>query len=185
MIPRNLLYATPLLGFLAVAVAFWLGLDPKRNPSEVPSVLIDRPVPGFMLPPLAGSDAPGFSTGDLQLGHVTLVNVFASWCVPCRAEHPYLMRLAREQDVRIYGINYKDKRDDALNWLGELGNPYVAIGADTDGRVAIEWGIYGVPETFVVDETGVIRFRQVGPLFPEVLREEILPLIEALRESKQ
>jgi cytochrome c biogenesis protein CcmG/thiol:disulfide interchange protein DsbE len=180
---KKLLYLVPAAAFLVVAGAFLWGLDPERDPREVPSVLIDRPVPEFTLPPLAGMDVPGFATADLQAGQVALVNVFASWCVPCRAEHPYLMRLARDGVVPIYGINYKDKPADALAWLEELGSPYVAIGADEAGRVAIDWGIYGVPETFVIDQTGVIRYRQVGPIFPKVLEEEILPLIATLREG--
>lgn len=179
-----MLYLLPAAAFVIIAGVFLWGLDPERDPREIPSVLIDRPIPEFMLPALEGMDVRGFATANLQTGQVVLVNVFASWCVPCRAEHPYLMRLARDRVVPIYGINYKDKRADALAWLQELGSPYIAIGADESGRVAIDWGIYGVPETFVVDQNGVIRYRQVGPVFPKVLDDEILPLISALREGQ-
>jgi cytochrome c biogenesis protein CcmG/thiol:disulfide interchange protein DsbE len=173
--------APPLL-FLIVAAAFLWGLNPERDPREVPSALINESVPEFSLPPLEGAAVPGFSSADLRTGEVALVNVFASWCIPCRAEHPFLMRLAEDGIVPIYGLNYKDKRSNAVSWLAELGNPYVAIGADENGRVAIDWGVYGVPETFVIDRVGVIRYRHVGPLFPETLEETILPLIRSLRE---
>jgi cytochrome c biogenesis protein CcmG/thiol:disulfide interchange protein DsbE len=184
MSSRRVVYLIPVLGFLVVAAAFLWGLNPERNPREVPSVFIDRPVPDFTLPALEGTGVPGFSSADPRSGQVALVNVFASWCVPCRAEHPFLVRLAGEPAVPIYGINYKDKRTDAVAWLAELGNPYVAIGADESGRVAIDRGIYGVPKTFVIDPTGVIRYRQVGPLFPQLLEEDILPLIRSLRGEK-
>lgn len=182
---RRLIYLVPAIAFAAIAGAFLWGLDPERDPREIPSALIDEPIPEFALPALAGVRIPGFSSADLHSGQVALVNVFASWCLPCRAEHPVLMRLAKDRVVPIYGINYKDKPADAAAWLAELGNPYVGIGADENGRVAIDWGIYGVPETFVVDQEGVIRYRQVGPIFPQVLDEKILPLILALRERRK
>ena len=124
---------------------------------------------------------PGLATADLN-GEVSLVNVFASWCGPCRIEHPLFMRLAEEGEVAIYGINYKDEAEDAKRWLRDLGDPYRRIGVDGDGRVAIEWGVYGVPETFVIDREGTIRFKQVGPLSVEVLKETILPLIRTLQQ---
>jgi cytochrome c biogenesis protein CcmG/thiol:disulfide interchange protein DsbE len=176
---RRLVYLLPLLVFAVVAVAFYLGFE--HDPHELPSVLIDKPVPVFDLPPLPGRKA-GLSNRDLT-GDVQLVNVFASWCVPCRQEHPVVARLVREHGVVVRAINQKDKPDDALAWLARLGDPYASIGADADGRVSIEWGVYGVPETFVVDRQGRIRHRHVGPLTPEVVEGTILPLINALRKG--
>jgi cytochrome c biogenesis protein CcmG/thiol:disulfide interchange protein DsbE len=155
---------------------FAVGL--RHDPSIVPSVLIDKPVPDFDLPPLL-DDKPGLATTDLN-GQVALVNVFASWCIPCRVEHPLFMHLAEQGEVPVYGINYKDAPADAKRWLAELGDPYARIGADRDGRAGIEWGVYGVPETFVVDGTGTIRFKQVGPLSAEVLEKTIMPLVREL-----
>src|SRR5690554_1104789 len=177
----RLLFLFPLLIFAVGAYFFYLGLDPARDPSTIPSVLIDQPAPAFELPAITGGDQPGFSTGDLGNGEVTLVNVFASWCLPCRAEHPLFMDLAAEERVRILGINYKDEPEEALAWLKELGNPYERIGADEEGRVGIEWGISGVPETFVVDREGTIRYRHVGPIHPVELEELILPILERLQ----
>ena len=176
---RRLLYAVPLAAFVAVAAWFALGLT--RDPSKVPSALIDRPIPDFALPALAGAGVPGLEADTIK-GKVALVNMFASWCVPCKIEHPIFMRLAAEKRVAIYGINYKDKGEDAARWLKELGNPYAAIGHDEPGRVGIEWGVYGVPETFVIDREGRIRFKQVGPITPAVLRDTILPLIAQLEK---
>ncbi len=169
--------------FAIVAGTFLWGLDPDRDPREVPSTLIDDPVPNFSLPPLEGTGVPGFSSADLRAGEVSLVNVFASWCFPCRIEHPFLMRIAEDGIAPIYGINYKDSQSKAASWLAEWGNPYVAIGADEKGRITIDWGAYGVPETYVVDQAGVIRYRHVGPLFPEILEGTIVPLIRSLREK--
>jgi cytochrome c biogenesis protein CcmG, thiol:disulfide interchange protein DsbE len=173
---RRLLFLLPVLIFVGVGIGLAVGLT--RDPSTLPSPLIDKPVPTFELPPLAGRDGPGFSSADLE-GRVSLVNVFASWCVPCRVEHPLLMALA-EDGVAIYGIDYKDPAEKAAGWLAELGDPYQAIGADQDGRVAIDWGVYGVPETFVVDREGRIRHRHVGPLQPRDIEETIRPLLEDL-----
>jgi cytochrome c biogenesis protein CcmG/thiol:disulfide interchange protein DsbE len=181
VMPNRLLYLAPLLVFAVVAGYFVWGLNPSRDPGEIPSVLIDQPVPQFDLPPLAGVDRPGLSSADLEDGPVTLVNVFASWCIPCRAEHKYFMALAEADKVRLAGINYKDKTADAVRWLAELGNPYARIGADDAGRAGIEWGISGVPETFVIDRKGQIRYRHVGPLYDQVLEDEILPLVESLK----
>lgn len=174
---RRLLYLLPLLAFLAIAAWFAAGLS--RDPSRIPSALIDRPMPAFALPAVADSGVPGMATADLR-GHVTLVNVFASWCVPCRSEHPILLRLAHEPNVVLYGIDYKDPPADGAKFLHEFGNPYAAIGADTDGRAGIDLGVYGVPETFVVDRDGRIRHKQVGPITPQTLQETILPLIAQL-----
>jgi cytochrome c biogenesis protein CcmG/thiol:disulfide interchange protein DsbE len=161
---------------VGLAVLFAVGL--RHDPSIVPSLLIDKPVPDFDLPPLL-EDKPGLATADLN-GQVALVNVFASWCIPCRIEHPMFMRLAEKGEVPVYGINYKDAPADAKRWLAELGDPYTRIGADRDGRAGIEWGVYGVPETFVVDGTGTIRFKHVGPLTAEVLEDTIMPLVREL-----
>jgi cytochrome c biogenesis protein CcmG/thiol:disulfide interchange protein DsbE len=173
---RRLLYLLPVLIFVGVGIGLAVGLT--RDPSTLPSALIDRPVPTFELPPLPGRDGPGFSSADLE-GRVSLVNVFASWCLPCRVEHPLLMALA-DEGVAIYGIDYKDPADKAAGWLAELGDPYRAVGADQDGRVAIDWGVYGVPETFVIDRAGRIRHRHVGPLQPRDIEETIKPLLAEL-----
>jgi cytochrome c biogenesis protein CcmG/thiol:disulfide interchange protein DsbE len=177
MSARRLLYLVPVLIFVVVGIGLALGLT--RDPSVLPSALLDQPVPEFDLPPLAGRDDPGLSSRDLKASGPALVNVFASWCVPCRAEHPLLMALA-EQGVTIYGINYKDPPEQASAWLEELGDPFARIGADRDGRVGIDWGVYGVPETFVVDGEGRIRHRFVGPLQARDIDQTLLPLLAEL-----
>lgn len=173
---NRLLFAIPLILAVAVFVYFYEGLG--RDASVVPSALINRPAPEFDLPPLK-DDKPGLKTADLK-GKVALVNVFASWCVPCRAEHPMIRRLAEEYGIPVYAINYKDKREDALKYLDELGDPYERIGFDSTGRVGIDWGVYGVPETYVIDRNGIIRFKHVGPLLERHIKDEILPLVEKL-----
>lgn len=177
---KRALYFLPLALFLGLAGYFAWGLT--RDPSKIPSALIDRPIPEFALPELAGAGKPALSSASLK-GEVVLVNVFASWCLPCKIEHPIFMRLARERVVTIHGISYKDKAEDSRAWLAQLGNPYAAIGWDFDGRVSIDWGVYGVPETFVVDRAGTIRFKHVGPITPDVLNRDILPLIERLKRA--
>ena len=173
---KRLVFVVPLLlfGGLALLFATQLGHDPKI----VPSALIDREVPEFDLPPLK-ADKGGLSTADLK-GRVALVNIFASWCIPCRAEHPILMDLSKRDDIAIYGINYKNKPEEAKAWLAELGDPYDRIGVDRNGRAGIEWGVYGVPETFVVDRDGRIRYKVVGPLTPREVKDTVLPLIREL-----
>lgn len=178
MTMRRLLYLIPVLVFVGVGIGLAVGLT--RDPSQLPSALIDKPVPTFELPPIAGRGGEGLSTGDLS-GGVALVNVFASWCVPCRAEHPLLIALA-ERGVTIYGINYKDPPEQARAWLDELGDPFRRIGADRDGRVSIDWGVYGVPETFVVDAEGRIRHKYVGPLQPRDVEQSLLPMLAELGE---
>ena len=173
---RGWLYLLPVLLFAALAIGFYAGLG--SDPTALPSALIDRKAPDFALPSLAQGE-PGFSSADLQ-GQVSLVNIFASWCAPCRAEHPVLNALAKSKRVPIYAINYKDKTQNADAWLAELGNPYSKIGVD-DGRIAIEWGVYGVPETFVVDRAGHIRYRHVGPLTQADIERTILPLVAKLQ----
>ena len=178
---RRLRYLAPVFLFVALAAALGVQLL-TGEPGKVPSALIDKPVPEFDLPPVQGFESVGgFATADLGQGAVALVNIFASWCGPCRVEHPLLMALAEDETVPLYGINYKDTPDDAERWLGRLGNPYTLMGADLDGRTGIEWGVYGVPETFVVDGAGRIRHRHVGVLSKHDLDETILPLIEDLR----
>src|SRR5438105_702467 len=161
---RPWLVLLPIALFIALAVLFYRGLS--GNPSEIPSVLIDKPVPEFALDPIEGLAVPGFGSSDLSKGQITLVNVWASWCVPCRNEHPLLIELAKRNDIRVYGINYKDDAENARRFLGSLANPFAAVGADRTGRVAIDWGVYGVPETFIVDGRGIIRFKWIGELTP-------------------
>jgi len=170
-------FILPLAVFVLVAGVFAYLLLTGHDASKIPSVLIDQPAPAFDLVPLDDS-RPGFATADLA-GHVSIVNFFASWCLPCRAEHPLLMRLA-EDGVAVYGINYKNERADAIKWLAELGNPYRRIGADDDGRAGIEWGVYGLPETFIIGKGGRIRFKHVGPITPQALDEVILPILKEL-----
>lgn len=159
-----------LLGFLAVGLSL--------NPREIPSPLINKPAPAFSLPAL---DAPEqkISAQDLR-GKVWILNVWASWCVACRIEHPLLVEFSKSGMVPIYGLNYKDKRDDALRWLVNFGNPYTRSLSDIDGLVGIDFGVYGVPETFVIDKQGVIRMKHIGPVTPEVLRDDIIPLVRKL-----
>lgn len=173
---RGWLYLLPVLLFAAVGVVLALGLE--RDARTLPSVLVDKPAPAFALPPLPGRDDRGFSRADLG-GAVMLVNVFASWCVPCRIEHPVLEQLARE-GVVVHAINYKDDPRDALSFLRTLGDPFTRVGVDREGRAAIDWGVYGVPETFVVDREGRIRYRHVGPLQPRDLERTIRPLLARL-----
>ena len=156
-----------------------LAVGLRLNPREVPSPLIDKPAPAFTLPRL---DDPQqhFSRKDM-LGKVWMLNVWASWCVSCREEHPVLVGLSKKNIVPIYGLNYKDERKDALAWLGRLGNPYTVSIMDADGRIGIDYGVYGVPETYVIDKQGVIRYKQIGPVTPEVLEAKILPLVKKLQ----
>lgn len=171
-------YLLILLAFLALVVVLAIGLT--LDPRKVPSPLIGKPVPEFSLPPVKGR-VLGLSDKDLK-SQVSLVNVFASWCVACRQEHPLFMQLKAHGTVPIHGINYKDRPNDAAQWLDELGDPYTRTGADLDGRVSIDWGVYGVPETFVIDRDGRIAYKQIGPITPQVLEDTILPLISRLRQ---
>ncbi len=175
--PR-LVYLLPLAVFVALAAVFLIRLETAGNPEAIPSALVGKPAPDFDLAPLAGIDRPGLATADLK-GPVTVVNVFASWCGPCRLEHPQLIELARDERVRLVGINYKDVTANAVRFLDELGNPYAAIGVDDRGRAAIDWGVYGVPETFIVDAAGVIRYKHIGPIDAKALDDAIRPAIEA------
>ncbi|OGA22351.1 MAG: thiol:disulfide interchange protein [Betaproteobacteria bacterium RIFCSPLOWO2_02_FULL_67_26] len=169
--------AIPLVVFVAIASFLAIGLT--LNPREVPSPLIGKPVPVFSLPPVLGRTL-GLSDKDLK-GEVSVVNVFASWCVPCRQEHPLIQRLAKV--VPVHGLNYKDRPEDAARWLDELGDPYTRTGADLDGRVGIDWGVYGVPETFIIDRDGRVAYKQIGPITPRILDEKLLPLVRQLRSK--
>lgn len=179
----RLTFVLPIAGFLFLAAVLGLylyqvGLGGKVV-SDLPSALINKPAPVFELPAIDGK-AGGFSSKQLT-GTASLVNIWASWCPPCRVEHPLLMRLAKE-GVPIFGINYKDKPAAARAFLEELGNPFKSLGADRNGRAAIDWGVYGYPETFVVDKTGHIRYRHVGPIMANDLTETIYPLLKALNK---
>ncbi|XWR21299.1 DsbE family thiol:disulfide interchange protein (plasmid) [Sinorhizobium meliloti] len=161
-------------------LAVMLGWGLSHNAQVIPSALIGKQVPVFRLPPVQGRTL-GLSSVDLT-GEVSLVNVFASWCTACREEHPVFMELRRTRAVPIHGINYKDRPQDAEKWLDTMGDPYTRTGADLNGRVSIDWGVYGVPETFVIDRRGRIAFKHVGAVTPEVYREKLAPLIAELRK---
>jgi len=173
-------YLIPLIIFIVLVAFFAHGL--QRDPSLVPSPLIDKPLPEFSLPLLQSPESV-MTSGDLG-GEVTLLNVWASWCVACRHEHPVLMKLARQGTVRIVGLDYKDKREAALQWLDRYGNPYTASFFDESGEVGIDLGVYGVPETYILDRNGVIRYKHVGPVTEEVLEETVLPILERLRREE-
>ncbi|MFT3988449.1 DsbE family thiol:disulfide interchange protein [Aestuariivirga sp.] len=165
--PNPVLIALPVILFAALALLFWKGLF--GDPQTVPSALIGKPAPEVTLPAIEGSGFPAFTSADLKGGGVSVVNVWASWCAPCREEHPLLLELAGRKDIHLYGINYKDDAENARRFLGTLGNPFSAIVADVNGRAAVDWGVYGVPETYVIDGQGIIRFKQIGPLSAEAL----------------
>lgn len=177
---RKALYLLPLLAFCVLATWFALALRPSYDPQMLPSAMIDKPAPEFDLAALNGG--PNLALSKLK-GQVVLVNFFASWCVPCRVEQPILMRLARQDHVALYGIDYKDQPAAAQQVLTELGDPYRAIGLDPDGATGINFGVYGVPETYVIDKSGHIRKRFVGPLTEDALQQELLPLLKKLNAS--
>jgi cytochrome c biogenesis protein CcmG/thiol:disulfide interchange protein DsbE len=177
----------PVVVFAGLALLFIVGLG-RDDPSRVPSVLIGKPAPEFDLPPLEGlkregAPVPGFASADLARGGVTLVNIWASWCAPCREEHPQLMALSEMGGVRLVGINYKDDPENARRFLGALGLPYAAVGVDRDGRTFVDWGGYGVPETFLVDGKGIIRYKYIGPISAQALDETLLPRISELQRE--
>jgi cytochrome c biogenesis protein CcmG/thiol:disulfide interchange protein DsbE len=174
---RRLLYLLPVALFAVLVGYFALALRPGRDPSTLPSAMIDKPAPDFALAGLDG--ASGLSRAALG-GHAVIVNFFASWCIPCRAEHPLLMRLAEQEHVPLFGIAYKDKPEDAARFLGQLGDPYRAVGLDQTGRVGIDFGVYGVPETYLIDSAGHIRLRHVGPLDRDAIERELLPRLKEL-----
>lgn len=174
----KLKFVLPVVLFVVLAIALGVGLT--LNPREIPSALIGKPAPEFSLPPVQGRTA-GLSTTDLKQGEMVLVNVFASWCVPCREEHPLLMDMARAGIVKVYGLNQRDRPEDAERWLAAFGDPYLKTGADLDGRVSIEWGVYGVPETFLVDGKGCILFKHISVLTRKVMERDFLPLLRGER----
>ena len=174
---KTLKFAIPLAIFAALVIFFGVGLT--RDPREVPSPLIDKPAPAFKLAEL--HDAGKVFTPEEMRGKVWMLNVWASWCVSCRVEHPLLVDMSKRQSVPIVGLNYKDAREAGVKWLDKLGNPYVLSAYDVDGKVGIDYGVYGVPETFVIDKQGVIRYKQIGPITPEALDKTILPLIRKLQ----
>lgn len=176
---RRLRYLIPVAVFVALAIMFGWGLN--HDPREIPSTIIGKPVPQFSLPPVKGRSL-GLSDADLR-SEVSLVNVFASWCVACREEHPLLFKLKADGVVPVHGIDYKDPPDDAARWLNTFGDPYTRTGADRNGRVGIDWGVYGVPETFVIGKDGRIAYKHIGPLTQDVLDQKILPLIVRLRQQ--
>ncbi|MBZ9997817.1 DsbE family thiol:disulfide interchange protein [Mesorhizobium sp. BH1-1-4] len=174
---RRLFVFLPLLVFLGLAGLFLSQLLSGRDVSEVPSALIGLPAPRTSLPALEGSNLPGLDSNAFA-GKVTLVNVFASWCAPCREEHPVLLGLAQDKRFTMAALNYKDRPENARRFLGDLGNPFQAIGVDEAGRTAIDWGVYGVPETFLIGKDGKIAYKHVGPLTAESARTLLLPRIE-------
>jgi cytochrome c biogenesis protein CcmG/thiol:disulfide interchange protein DsbE len=178
---RRLLVLLPVAFFLALAALFFYRLG-SGDPSRLPSALIGRPVPDDPLPPVEGlvregAAVPGIAAADFR-GAVTLVNVWASWCVPCHDEAPLLMKLADDKRIRVVGINYKDQPENARRFVGRYGNPFAAVGADGNGRVSIDWGVYGVPETFVVDRDGRIAYKLVGPISADNLVTTLMPQLE-------
>jgi cytochrome c biogenesis protein CcmG/thiol:disulfide interchange protein DsbE len=187
-VSRRLLVLLPLAVFLAIAALFLFRLG-AGDPSKLPSVLIGRPVPNTPLPAVEGlvrdgKPVPGIANADFK-GAVSLVNVWASWCVPCHDEAPILMQLADDKRIRILGINYKDQPDNARRFVGRYGNPFAAVGADQNGRVSIDWGVYGVPETFLIGRDGRIAYKLVGPISPENLASTLKPQIEKALAAPQ
>jgi cytochrome c biogenesis protein CcmG/thiol:disulfide interchange protein DsbE len=185
---RRLGVALPLLVFAALAGLFWYALQ-GGDPSRLPSAMIGKPVPEFTLPAIAelkadSGDVPGFASSDLGKGEPTIVNVFASWCAECQVEHPLLMALAKEPGIRLFGIDYKDDDSSARRFLGRYGNPYGKVGSDSSGRVAIDFGVYGVPETYVISGDGKIAYRHVGPLTEEAIKQKLLPLLRSGEPQK-
>ncbi len=179
------LFFLPLVVF-AVLVGLWFwGLNPNRDPNALPSQLINKELPAFALPALEGSGSPALARSDLSDGQVKLINFFASWCVPCRAEHPHLETLAKETSLPIHGIAWRDEPAATLAWLQNLGNPYTRIGVDQKNTVGLDFGITGVPETFIIDAKGRVRYRHQGPLDPRIINTVITPLVQALRREAE
>ncbi len=174
-------YLAPLVFFVLLVLVFIKGLDPERDLNELPSPFLGKPAPQFELPKLK---MPGetVSTADYD-GQLALINVWATWCVGCRQEHEFLMQLSRQNPMPIYGINWRDRRDEALQWLAQLGDPYVASGFDVDGRVGIDWGVYGAPETFLIGKDGTVLHKHLGPLNQHTWDQDFMPLIQAERGS--
>jgi cytochrome c biogenesis protein CcmG/thiol:disulfide interchange protein DsbE len=182
--PRRVLVIVPLVLFFGLAALFLVQLESGRDVSAIPSALIGQPAPETSLPPLDGMTLPGIESRTFT-GKVTLVNVWASWCAPCREEHPALLALSKDRRFGIAGLNYKDKPENARRFLGNLGNPFQAIGVDEAGRAAIDWGVYGVPETFLVGKDGKVIYKHVGPLTEQAVLEKLLPEIEKALAASQ
>ena len=174
---KNFRWSIPLAVFVILLAFLWIALG--RDPREVPSPLIGRPAPAFRLAKLHAPNET-LSNDDLK-GKVWLLNVWSSWCVSCRVEHPLLVQLAKANVVPVYGLDYKDDPDAGRGWLAKNGDPYAASIVDRDGRVGIDYGVYGVPETFLIDKSGVVRYKQIGPITPEALQDKILPLVRELQ----
>lgn len=179
------LAALPVVFFAGLALIFYKGLKDGDTSRQLPSVLIGKPVPEYDLGPVEGllvkgKPVPGFKFSDLKKGHVTVVNFWASWCVPCRQEHPQMIALGKMQDIKLVGINYKNKPKEAAAFLRQLGSPYAVIGSDQSGRVGIEWGVVGLPETYIVDGKGVIRYKFIGPISQKALAEDFLPKVREI-----
>lgn len=179
--------ALPLVFFMALTALFYVGLF-SGDPSKLPSALIGKKVPEFTLPPLEGLvrkgvPVAGMSNGDLAKGRVSIVNIWASWCVPCRAEHPFLVQLAEQSKAPLFGINYKDTTAGARRFLGRYGNPFVAVGVDAKGATAIDWGVYGIPETFIIGGDGTIVYKHVGPIDAGTIKKTLMPAIEKARKG--
>jgi cytochrome c biogenesis protein CcmG, thiol:disulfide interchange protein DsbE len=180
---RSRVLIWPLAIFAILAVLFFLALR-SGDPSRLPSALIGRPAPATSLPPLdglvdGGQPVPGFSNANFASGQVTVVNFWASWCAPCVQEHPLLVALKERTGVKLYGVNYKDQPDTARRFLGRYGNPFTAVGVDGNGRAAIDWGVTGMPETFILNGKGEIVYKHIGPISPESLETKILPMVHA------
>lgn len=178
---KRWVFVLPVLGFALLAFFLFRSLWAPA-PNVLPSALLNKPVPRMVLPAL-DAQMPGFGPAELAQGRVTVVNVFASWCAPCRVEAPQLMALSRVPGIAVFAIAHKDKPEATRAFLDEMGNPFSRIGQDPQGRVSIEWGVYGVPETYIVDGRGMIRFKFVGEITPQVLESQILPAIKAAQQS--
>ncbi len=177
---KKLIYLLPLLVFFVIGAYFAVGLT--KDPRELKSVLINEPAPDIDLPPIKGSDR-GLKKADL-LGHVSLVNIFGSWCIACKLEHPFLMKIKKKGLVPLYGIDWREKnRDDGPKWLATRGNPYTLVGDDPNSKAAIAFGVYGAPETFLIDAKGVIRYKHVGVITDKVWDQTLWPLIKELRKQ--
>lgn len=188
--PRRFSWAAvlPLVFFAGLAALFFFGLR-SGDPSKLPSALIGKPIPQFTLPPLEGlknegKPVPGFSSDDMARGEVTILNVWASWCIPCRVEHPFLVQLGEMSKAPLFGLNYKDATEAARRFLGRHGNPFQAVGVDSKGSTAIDWGVYGVPETFIVSPDGKILYKHVGPIDADVISGKLMPVIEKARAKE-
>lgn len=168
----------PLLLFLVVVIILWRGLG--LHPNQVPSPLIGKPAPAFELPILASKK---ITTNKDFIGHITLLNVWATWCYACAQEHEFLLELAKKEYFSLYGLNYKDNPIVAKEWLEKYGNPFRIVAVDASGKVAIDWGVYGTPETFVIDKKGMIRYKQIGPITPEIWDQNLKPIVEQLRNE--